>query len=391
MLQPLTSSNPDQQHSPLPEVKLEVRRPKLVIMVNMVAPYRVPVYDRIGEAFETTVLYSNIEANRTTWQDTLSKLKHCKAKRSWGFTITRKKKGAGGVYDFRYKHITPGYFADLVRERPSAILTYELGVRTILAMLYGFLYGVPVWVWWGGTVHSSAKIRKVNSVIRKMLAKLTFRWIAYGASSTEYIRTLKVPESNILQIQNCVEESLFLPRVKPALDPAPRPALLVVGHLVGLKGVHQLLDAASVLQKAGHTFSITFVGDGPEKENMIARAKELGLSNINFVAGRKPEEMPGVYQSFDALIFPTLNDVWGLVANEAMLSGLPILVSKYAGCAYELADPENVFDPLDPQDFVRALERAVTGKLSVSPTSRLRTSAQVADMIIRDVRAVLEH
>lgn len=379
----MPSSNP----TPHPEV---ASRPyRLVIMVNMVAPYRVPVYDRIGQAFETTVLYSNIESNRTTWGGTLEKLKHCVARRSWGFTITLRKRGKDGVFDHRYKHITPGYFADLVRLRPHAILTYELGFRTMVALLYGFLYQVPVWVWWGGTIHSSAKIRKFNAWVRRFLARLTFRWIAYGASSSEYIRTLGVADSRILQIQNCVDEQLFLERVQPLCHPEVRPALLVVGHLVGLKGVYEMLDACAAVQGRGHAFSVYFIGDGPEKENLKQKFEQLGLKNVDFLAARKPEEMPAVYQSMDMLVFPTLNDVWGLVANEAILSGLPVLASRYAGCATELLEPEAIFDPLNPSEFAEALERAVLGKIPMSPPGRLKTCAQVADRIIRDVDSVL--
>ena len=62
--------------------------------------------------------------------------------------------------------------------------------------------------------------------------------------------------------------------------------------------------------------------------------------------------MPGVYRSGDALILPTLSDVWGVVANEAVLSGIPVLCSKYAGCAKELLTEESVFDPEDAPEFV---------------------------------------
>ena len=62
--------------------------------------------------------------------------------------------------------------------------------------------------------------------------------------------------------------------------------------------------------------------------------------------------MPATYRSADVLIFPTLEDVWGLVANEAELCGLPVLCSKYAGCAKEIFTAESIFDPMDTSDFV---------------------------------------
>ena len=97
--------------------------------------------------------------------------------------------------------------------------------------------------------------------------------------------------------------------------------------------------------------------------------------------------MPAFYRGADALIFPTMTDVWGLVANEAILSGLPVLCSQYAGCAPELFDPECIFDPADEKQFVDALRRAVTGELPRADKSRLRSSADVGDAIAKAVLA----
>jgi hypothetical protein len=77
--------------------------------------------------------------------------------------------------------------------------------------------------------------------------------------------------------------------------------------------------------------------------------------------------------------------VWGLVANEAILSGVPVLCSRYAGCAPELFDSESIFDPADEQEFVAALRRAVTGQLPRADKSRLRSSAAVGELIANAV------
>jgi glycosyltransferase involved in cell wall biosynthesis len=92
-----------------------------------------------------------------------------------------------------------------------------------------------------------------------------------------------------------------------------------------------------------------------------------------------------VYRSADALIFPTLEDVWGLVANEAILSGLPVLCSQYAGCAHELFAPESIFDPHDINEFEEKLRIATEGRLSKPDPSRLKTTPQNAGELIRAI------
>jgi glycosyltransferase involved in cell wall biosynthesis len=101
--------------------------------------------------------------------------------------------------------------------------------------------------------------------------------------------------------------------------------------------------------------------------------------------------MPSLYRSSDVLIFPTLEDVWGLVVNEALWAGLPALVSVYAGCAVDLVPPESIFDPLDPGDFDRKLAQAVAEELPRPDPERLRmvdeVSATMASSLAASMRA----
>jgi glycosyltransferase involved in cell wall biosynthesis len=110
---------------------------------------------------------------------------------------------------------------------------------------------------------------------------------------------------------------------------------------------------------------------------------------VHFYSAQPPCTMASFYRSADVLVFPTMEDVWGLVANEGVLTGIPVLCSKYAGCAPELFDPESIFDPADEQEFVEALRQAVTGRLPRPDPSRLLRTEQVAEMIVNAVRASL--
>jgi glycosyltransferase involved in cell wall biosynthesis len=99
--------------------------------------------------------------------------------------------------------------------------------------------------------------------------------------------------------------------------------------------------------------------------------------------------MAAVYRSADCLIFPTLQDVWGLVVNEALLCGLPVISSVYAGCAAEILPAQNTFDPLTPDDFDRALRTAIRGEMAPADPGPLKTSTQVADLIWTEIQRTL--
>jgi glycosyltransferase involved in cell wall biosynthesis len=337
-------------------------------------------------------MLSGEERNRAVWDEHIrSKLAELQieSERVWGLTFAIPRLFKGKLFDHRYVHINPGYLRALLRFRPDGVITNEMGFRSAVAVLYGYLFRKPVWVWWGGTLHTERAIGPIKRLWRKIFAKVVRRWISYGCTSTEYLLSLGVPRERILQIQNCVDERLFVEQHSPALQIEPKPVLLYVGQLIKRKGVDLLLIAAAKVQAKGHQFSLLIVGSGPEQANLESLAKQLGLKNVLFLKERVPSEMPGIYRSADVLVFPTLEDVWGLVVNEALWSGLPALVSKYAGCAPELVPETNVFDPLWPEDFEAALERAVRREIAPPDLCRLIPCEKVAEMLILDIKAEL--
>jgi glycosyltransferase involved in cell wall biosynthesis len=101
----------------------------------------------------------------------------------------------------------------------------------------------------------------------------------------------------------------------------------------------------------------------------------------------KPEDMPSVYRSADCLIFPTLGDVWGTVANEAVLSGISVLCSKYAGCASDFFTEESIFDPENSDEFVAKLRRAVMGMPPPSDPSRILTTPEIVNRMVTAIQA----
>lgn len=351
---------------------------RVALLVNQISPYRIKLFQRLAEHFDLTILHGGMEGNRA-WKETAVEGAHSRKVAGW--TLVFKQREEGKVFDRRYVHVEPGYITDLLLLRPEAIITSEIGFRSLAALLYGAIFRVPVWVWWGGTTHTERHAGLRRRLVRRVAAHWVRHWISYGQTSTEYLTTLGTPRERILQIQNCVDESAYLNPVDAALDLRPKPVLLHAGQLIARKGLASLLRAAATMQDEGMEFSLLLVGDGPDRESLMALAAELGLRNLLFHPAQPAEAMPAIYRSGDVLIFPTLADVWGLVANEGVLSGLPVLCSKFAGCAPELFDPECIFDPMSDKDFEAALRKAIENRLPRTHPSRLLPIAAVADKI----------
>jgi glycosyltransferase involved in cell wall biosynthesis len=362
-------------------------RLKLALLVNMIAPARIPVYSALATHFDLLLLHGGTESNRDSWRDPGTTLASVRIVKVWGWQIPTIRKEKGQAFDKQYMHITPGYIWHLLRFRPHALISNEMGLRTLIALAYGTIFRRPVWVWWGGTVHTERKIGFARKFLRKCVTRWANRWISYGQSSTEYLLGLGIRRDRVLQIQNAVDEHRFMQHSDPRFQVHPRPVLLYVGQFIARKGVDLLLNAAASLQGQGHEFSLLLVGSGPDKQKLEQRAKDLRLNHVHFQPSLPPDQMPSVYRSGDALVFPTLEDPWGLVVNEAMLCGLPVLCSKYAGCAEELLGPKNIFDPENAQEFTRKLGQAATGQLPKPDTSRLKSTNEIAQDLIRDLES----
>ena len=367
------------------------RKIKLAILLNMVAPYRLPLYSALADRFDLLVLHGGKEANRDSWNGLEEALPKAKVIRAWGWQIRYAKKLNGEVFDEKFIHITPGFLWHLLRFQPDAVISNEMGFRTLIALAYATLFRKPAWIWWGGTLHTERNTGRIRKALRTVITWWADHWVTYGQSSTEFLLALGVNRVRILQLQNGVDEARFQASVEPAWTIAPKPVVLHVGQFIERKGIALLIEAAANLQRQGCKFSLLLVGSGRDKLAIQQRAEARGLKNVYFQNAQPPDRMPAVYRSADLLVFPTLEDVWGLVANEAILSGVPVLCSKYAGCAPELFSSENTFSPDDLGEFTEKLRDGISGRLSPADPGRLKTTRQTVAELVQELNRFVPH
>jgi glycosyltransferase involved in cell wall biosynthesis len=361
-------------------------RLKIAVLFNIIAPAKVPVYSGLAAHFDMVLLHGGMESNRISWLAPEKQITGAKIKQVWSWQLELRKM-SGKIRDRRHLHITPGFIYYLFGLNPDVVVTNEMGLRTLQALTYGTLMRKPVWVWWGGSPHTESTIGALRRAIRFLISRWAKHWFSYGITSTEYLLSIGIPSERIVQIQNSVDEAQYTGKISPRFDIKPRPLILHVGQFIQLKGIDLLLRAAAVLQREGEQFSMLLIGSGPDRKELQELAKQLNLQNIHFESSLRPEEMPSVYHSADCLVFPTLGDVWGTVANEAVLSGVPVLCSKYAGCAPEFFTEENIFDPENHEEFVAKLRQALTGTLAPPDASKIRTTSEIVNRMVSAIEA----
>jgi glycosyltransferase involved in cell wall biosynthesis len=118
---------------------------------------------------------------------------------------------------------------------------------------------------------------------------------------------------------------------------------LYVGRLWRGKGIDVLLRAFGDVQRgAPAPVSLMVAGDGPDEAWMREEVTALGLENVVFAGFQQREELVRCYVAADVFVFPTLGDPYGMVVDEALACGLPVISTDAAGeLARRVRDGEN--------------------------------------------------
>lgn len=141
----------------------------------------------------------------------------------------------------------------------------------------------------------------------------------------------------------------------------PERFFLYVGRLSAEKNLAALIDAFAAYRQQGGSLSLVLVGDGPQASALRRQAEQLGVAEHVVFAGLKDSREIGPYYAFaEWFVLPSLLDPWGLVVNEAMAAGLPVLVSDRCGCSDDLVEDGHNgfrFDPTQQTALLQALLR----------------------------------
>ena len=194
--------------------------------------------------------------------------------------------------------------------------------------------------------------------LKGWLIRGLFRWaVAGGAAHVRYLRQLGFAADRIARFYDVVdnerygEQATELRRSStPAAAGLPEtPYFLYVGRLAPEKNVEALVGAWLRYRAEGGAWGLVLVGDGPSAAGLRATVKASGYADeVQFAGLRPSRELPPFYAFAGAFVLPSMREPWGLVVNEAMASGLPVVVSDRCGCAEDLVRHGRnglVFDP----------------------------------------------
>ena len=184
------------------------------------------------------------------------------------------------------------------------------------------------------------------------------------------------------------ESSLPALRKELGLDPG-RPIILFASKLQGRKHADHLVEAFAQLvirREAYRQPYLVIVGDGDERARLEAQVREAGLEDVRFAGFRNQTEMPRFFALADVFVLPARHEPWGLVVNEAMAAGCPVVLSSDVGAAADLVT-DGIEGYVYPTGNVEALTAALERVLASPGTARLMGAAAARRIAAWDFEA----
>jgi len=350
---------------------------RLVIVTEIIAPYRIPIFNALAHRKEIdlqVIFLSESDPSLRRWHVYKEEI-------DFPYEILPSFRRRLGRYHLL---LNRGMRDALARANPDAILCGGYNYpASWQAAFWANSRRIPFLLWSESTALDHRRSHWPVEFMKSRFLRLCQGFVVPGKSSLDYLKQLGIPAALIFKAPNAVDISLFSKLAAACRDRQaavraqnrlPARYVLFVGRLVKAKGVLDLLEAYARLDpEVRSQVGLVFVGDGEVRQTLMDRSSTIQRGQIQFAGFVQRERLPEFYALAEALVFPTHSDTWGLVVNEAMSCGLPVIASSVAGCVADLVEEGwngFIVPPRDPARLALSMAR-----LAVNPGLGLRMGA----------------
>jgi glycosyltransferase involved in cell wall biosynthesis len=344
-----------------------VKRYKVALIHNIISPYRVPLFEELAnqQSLELFVYYCSITDKNRKWNVIQSK------KYNYRILPGSKIEFADKTFSFN-----PIILKELTINNYDAVI---IGGNSDFTMQLAFLFSKmkrhPIILWSEGIESAQSLLGKMANPLTDAIIKKSDAIIVPGTQSREFHLKRGASPDNIFIAPNIIDNNSYMTksknyrnhssRIKNELKLSHSRIILSVGQLIERKGVSYLLDAYYRLKKETEIDAcLVIIGDGPLKGDLKRKCIERNIKDVYFLGWVSEEDKIKFYGISDLFVLPTLKDVWGLVVNEAMACGLPVISTNAAGCAIDMVVPgENgyIIESADIDQIFESMKKILLG------------------------------
>lgn len=315
----------------------------VVLITEIIAPYRIPVFNALARHRDLdlhVIFLAENDPTRRQWRIYKNEIGF-----SYEVLPSYRRRIANQNLLLNW-----GLTAALRKCAPAAIVCGGYNyLASWISRAWAHRHRVPFFTWVESNGRDIRRHGEWAELLKRKFLRGCAGYVVAGHSSFEYLRIFNLPREKTFTAPNAVDTDFFARRSNAARrDPKacrqfqlPERFFLFVGRLVAEKGIFDLVRAYSLLPASvREDIALVIAGDGPARSQLAQAATRITPGAIHFAGFVQREDLPTYYAGADAFVFPTHSDAWGLVVNEAMACGLPVICSSAAGCVENLVQDQ---------------------------------------------------
>lgn len=258
----------------------------------------------------------------------------------------RRRDRVGGFWSL----INLGIIKELRRNRYHALLINGHNHATyLIAMAAAKVLGIPVFM--RCETHLGLTRSPLKRLVRKPLMSFLYNWLCtaclpIGTRNEEFYLAHGVDPARLFTVPYAVDNAFFektdpttdgRAELRAELGIAPdRPLVLFASKLTRRKRAMDLLVAFHSVRQRGTDAVLAFVGSGDQEATLKEYVRTQEIPDVHFLGFRNQSELPGLYAAADIFVLPADNEPWGLIINEVMCAGLPVIATSEIGAVSDL-------------------------------------------------------
>lgn len=299
---------------------------KILLITNIPAPYRIPVYENIAKVYGDNFLVifcAKKELNRA-WQIDPDefKFRHIFLKEN----MKPKKDG------FNFIHNNPDVFKEIKKFSPDIIISTGLNPTHLYGWIYSLVFNKKHIYMTDGWFYSERYLTLFHRILRKVVFKSSHAFICAGKNGRKLLSQYGIKDEKIFISRLCVNNNIF---ENSKCFEERKYHLMFSGRLTDRKNISFFCDVSNVVKRSIPELRTIVIGDGPCRDSMI-NYMEKNKIYIKYLGFIEQNKLPYIYQNALIFLFPTKLDPWGVVVNEALASGTPVITSPYSGVINDL-------------------------------------------------------
>jgi glycosyltransferase involved in cell wall biosynthesis len=345
---------------------------KVVILHNIISPYKILLFNALHEAYDNfKVLYISESEQRREWKINKDGIKF-----SYEIMFRMPLDDVNPVLLFKktWKHLNA--------LNPEILIIDGYSYTSSWAGLFWAKKNKRKIILWSSSNEDDRKRIFYKEFLKRFFVKRCDAYNVYGTKSKAYLIKLGAKKDRIFIVGNNTDNAFYYnetmkwKKMRDALCQEyamPAHNFLYIGRFSEEKNIFTLLDAYNKAIDMSDEWGLILVGSGPQKRAIEDYIQKQKIRNVLLPGFQQKSEICKFFAISDVFVLPSVSEPWGLVVNEAMAAGLPVLVSRKCGCYPDIVkDNENgfSFDPFDKNALFNLMLKIVNGETDLEKMGR---------------------